>query len=179
MPCDDFADRILEYQENELAARQHGAVEAHLAACAECREFLHQLRALDAALARDLPQPSLSAHFPERLARRIQQQKPFAERVQVRRRELEAEYRNGMSRLNRPGFELGAWADRFGYALLGAILLLIALQFVPGLSQSWRALQPGGEHLGFLPLVVSELVLCFAVLLAFPRALRRLGTALV
>ena len=178
MPCDDFADRILEYQENELAARQRGAVEAHLAACAECREFLHQLRALDAALARDLTRPSLSAHFGERLAWRIKEQTPPAERVQARKRELEAEYRRGVNRLNRPRFELGGWAEQFGYALLGAILLSIALQFIPGLAQSGGALQAGGE-MGLLPLVVSGLVLCFAVLVAFPRALRRLGSALV
>ena len=49
MPCASFEDLLLEYR--ELSADERKAVDAHLAGCANCRQYLETAAELDAALA--------------------------------------------------------------------------------------------------------------------------------
>ena len=51
---DEWTDRLSEYLDGELDARERGALEAHLAGCAECRADLDALRAV-VARAQALP----------------------------------------------------------------------------------------------------------------------------
>lgn len=48
MPCASFEDLLLDYQELEPAER--GAVDAHMAGCADCREYLDTLAHLETGL---------------------------------------------------------------------------------------------------------------------------------
>jgi len=48
MTTDPFTDRLSEYADGELDARERASVEAHLAGCAECRLALDELRAVAA-----------------------------------------------------------------------------------------------------------------------------------
>jgi predicted anti-sigma-YlaC factor YlaD len=47
-PADDWADRLSEYLDDELAALERMALEAHLRGCTACRATLEQLRAVKA-----------------------------------------------------------------------------------------------------------------------------------
>src|SRR5882724_6205968 len=49
MPCDSFEDRLLDY--SELSAAEREPVDAHVAGCADCREYLDAAERLDARLA--------------------------------------------------------------------------------------------------------------------------------
>ena len=49
MPCASFEDRLLDYA--ELSAAEREPVDAHLAGCADCREYLDSTAQLDARLA--------------------------------------------------------------------------------------------------------------------------------
>jgi anti-sigma factor RsiW len=51
---DQFTDRLSDYVDDELDAGERAAVEAHLAACAECRRVVAELRGV-VATARALP----------------------------------------------------------------------------------------------------------------------------
>jgi predicted anti-sigma-YlaC factor YlaD len=48
MPCPSFEDLLLDYA--ELAPAERGAVDAHLAGCADCREYLETLAHLETGL---------------------------------------------------------------------------------------------------------------------------------
>ncbi|HEY4364796.1 MAG TPA: zf-HC2 domain-containing protein [Bryobacteraceae bacterium] len=48
MPCEKFEDLLCGY--SDLSAEQRQPVDAHMAACADCREFLGTLSALDRSL---------------------------------------------------------------------------------------------------------------------------------
>jgi anti-sigma factor RsiW len=180
MPCPEFEDEILEYQEAALHSSQRGRVEAHLLSCPDCRAFLQQQRALDGAFSRQLRRPSLSPDFGARLSQRIEREALSTERLRERKRQLQAEYETGLTRLGRQPFMLAGWLDRFGYVLLGLVLLLILLQLLPSYSHSleFRGSSRQGQA-GLLPLAVGGLALLFGILVAFPRAFRRLGSAIV
>ncbi|HEY6866167.1 MAG TPA: zf-HC2 domain-containing protein, partial [Candidatus Eisenbacteria bacterium] len=47
----EWMDRLSEYLDGELGERDRGALEAHLAGCAECTETLAALRAVAARAA--------------------------------------------------------------------------------------------------------------------------------
>jgi len=49
MPCSSFEDRLLDYA--ELSAAEREPVDAHLAGCAECRDYLDAAEQLDIRLA--------------------------------------------------------------------------------------------------------------------------------
>lgn len=50
MPCASFEDRLLDY--HELSAGERSSIDAHLAECAGCREYLDVLGGIDAQLAK-------------------------------------------------------------------------------------------------------------------------------
>jgi hypothetical protein len=54
--CEGFEERLLDY--SELASDAREAVDVHLQACTNCREFLNVLSQLDTALARAYEQVS-------------------------------------------------------------------------------------------------------------------------
>ena len=75
MACREFEDLIFDYCEGAAAPADIACLEAHAAACADCRAFLEQQRELDRRLARSIPQQALSPAFGHRLAARISQQR--------------------------------------------------------------------------------------------------------
>ena len=62
MDCQQVARRLDEYASSELAAREHADVDRHLRGCADCRDALRELRALDARI-RALPQGTAPVDF--------------------------------------------------------------------------------------------------------------------
>jgi anti-sigma factor RsiW len=58
--CRDTRGRITRYLDGELAGAQRAALEAHVAACGECRQELAAVRTLRAALA-EVPVPGSEA----------------------------------------------------------------------------------------------------------------------
>lgn len=48
MPCDGFEGRLIEYA--ELSAEERRSVDAHVASCSSCRDYLDALNLLDHAL---------------------------------------------------------------------------------------------------------------------------------
>jgi hypothetical protein len=67
-------ERLSAWLDDELSADQRAEVDAHLAACAECRERLAELGAVD-ALARELPAEAPAGYFeelPSRLRARLE-----------------------------------------------------------------------------------------------------------
>jgi anti-sigma factor RsiW len=77
MPCAEFEDRLLDYA--ALARDSRARVNAHVSACAECREFLDALRTVDAGLARQFRSSrSVSAAFASAVRRRVRQGAPVA-----------------------------------------------------------------------------------------------------
>ena len=64
MPCASFEDRLLDY--GTLTAAERTSVDAHLANCAACREYIDVLAAMDAGLTNLYGGLSLSPALPAR-----------------------------------------------------------------------------------------------------------------
>ena len=62
MDCRQVAHRLDEYASLELTARERADVDRHLRGCADCRDALRELRALDANI-RALPQETAPVDF--------------------------------------------------------------------------------------------------------------------
>jgi anti-sigma factor RsiW len=71
MACPEFEDLILDYCEGASSPADSALLEAHIAACLPCREYLSQQQELDLRLTKSLPRPSLSPAFAGNLAARI------------------------------------------------------------------------------------------------------------
>ena len=70
MPCPEFEDRLLDYA--ELASDARSRVDAHVSACADCREFLEALCTVDAGLTAQLRgSPPVSAAFVSAVRQRV------------------------------------------------------------------------------------------------------------
>lgn len=82
MRCEDARERLQEYLDGQLPPAETQTVEAHLAACAACREDLALLRQVDAALA-TLPVLEEPAAFTAQVMARVR-----ATRVKALRRSL-------------------------------------------------------------------------------------------
>jgi len=109
MSCEEFEQKILDYQEEGLSPIQRQEVETHLAECATCRSFAREWQRLDRALSVQIEAPALSADFDRRLRERIHgasQPMPEAERAE-RKRQMQAEFESGIARLRRGSFALG------------------------------------------------------------------------
>ena len=103
MSCEEFEQKILDYQEEGLSPIQRQEVETHLAECATCRSFAREWQRLDRALSVQIEAPALSADFDRRLRERIHgasQPMPEAERAE-RKRQMQAEFESGIARLRR------------------------------------------------------------------------------
>jgi anti-sigma factor RsiW len=72
MWCADYEGLILEYCGGGLPAEQRRAVEAHLARCAECREFFQAQQRLDAALGESLSGLAPSPYLEQRILERVE-----------------------------------------------------------------------------------------------------------
>jgi hypothetical protein len=70
-PCAGYEFEIVELHEGSLGPEQAGRVRAHVEGCARCRDWQAKYAALDAALARELPRPELSADFSAKLQARL------------------------------------------------------------------------------------------------------------
>ena len=180
MTCDEFENRILAGQENELPADQRAAVEKHLAGCASCQTFARQLQRLDAALTIKLKAPELSATFKQRLAKRIQAGPavlPQAQRAE-RKRQLLAEYETGLVKLGRRTLPQGMLLEGLRYAVPVALAGWLAWQLMPGLAQllAARGLSGSGQNL-LLASAAALLFLAIGLTATFPRRFRQFWPA--
>jgi anti-sigma factor RsiW len=71
MACPEFEDLILDYSDGAASAADSALLEAHIAACTDCRAYLATQQELDLRLAKSLAQPALSPNFNTQLAARI------------------------------------------------------------------------------------------------------------
>jgi predicted anti-sigma-YlaC factor YlaD len=70
-PCAGYEFEIVELHEGALGPTDAARVRSHIEGCARCRDWQSQYAALDAALARELPRPRLSADFGAMLRERL------------------------------------------------------------------------------------------------------------
>lgn len=82
---DAIADRLSEYLDGDLDAPARAGVEAHLAACAECRQLLDDLRTISAA-ARRLPDDTIGDDAWTGIAERIAAASPVVAAFEPRPR---------------------------------------------------------------------------------------------
>ena len=75
MPCAQFEDLLLDYE--QLDPQQRRSIDAHVAACADCRAFLDSLADLDAACSDRFAQFRAPAGFREVVLRRIDREVPL------------------------------------------------------------------------------------------------------
>jgi anti-sigma factor RsiW len=75
MACPEFEDLIFDYCEGAASPAEIARLEAHVAACGDCRAFLETQQELERRLSRSLPQPAVSAAFGNRLAAEIARQR--------------------------------------------------------------------------------------------------------
>src|SRR5258706_16072547 len=113
MTCETFEDRVLDYHDHQLSPAECAEVEAHLAACAECRSFARQLQQLDTALSRTLKTPSLQSAFSDRLRQRLQAETTVLSESQImeRKRQMETEFETGLLLLRRKSLRWISWSD--------------------------------------------------------------------
>jgi anti-sigma factor RsiW len=111
MPCPDFEERLLEY--DELTAGGQDAVDAHLAGCGDCRAFFSVLHDMDTALTAAFADRHVSPVFADRVSQKLRAQAP------PRRPSMIPEV-----------------LDATGWAGVVAIVLWLATFFVPGLDFS-------------------------------------------
>lgn len=76
MACREFEDLILDYCEDAASPADRALLEAHVAGCLGCREFLVEQQQLHARLSQSLRAVSLSPAFQPGLSRRIAEQRP-------------------------------------------------------------------------------------------------------
>ncbi len=180
MACEEFENRLLDYQENHLPSGEHEAVEKHLASCANCQAFVQQLQQLDAALQHTVKVPALRADFSARLQQRIRAGMVIMSKTQIaeRKHQLQAEYEAGLAQICRWPLQV---ASLMGYLRLAALIALavgLAWQFMPWLAD--RFVGPALDELGGNPLLAAATGLMFLALClvaAFPRQLRKLWPA--
>ncbi|HEU4602288.1 MAG TPA: zf-HC2 domain-containing protein [Steroidobacteraceae bacterium] len=67
----EWGQRLEEWRDGLASAAEATAIESHLAGCAECREHLDALNAIDAALSSTLSVPLLSPEFDAALWSRV------------------------------------------------------------------------------------------------------------
>jgi hypothetical protein len=115
------AERLNAYVERALDGGEHGGVEAHLAACARCREEVAELRSVFAALS-DLPRFAPSVGFGDRVMAGVRVRRPVT-------------------------VTAGEWVERLtpqstqGWAAAAAVLALPVLGAT--LLVAWVMAQPG------------------------------------
>ncbi len=117
-------EQVSQYLDNELAAAERAKFEAHLAACADCRREVEQLRALDRLVkVKDEP-PKLAADYWD------------WHRQQVWRG-IRSGRRRVMTEPYRPKF---AWFKLASLVGMAAVLLVVVIA-------GWRVLLPGATRL--------------------------------
>jgi len=179
MACHEFENYILDCQEGRLSAKDRESVDKHMAGCAACHTFARQLKQLDNALTRTVKAPVLSAAFQAKLQQRIQAT-PVMSPAEIarRKRQMQAEYEAGLSRLSPFALPSRKLLEGLGYAAALALVGFLAWRFLPQLTDALAALGlnvPGQE---FLPsLIVSALFVVMGLIAAFPKQVVRLREA--
>ena len=177
MTCDEFENRFLAGQENQLSAHERAAGEKHLADCAACQTLARQLQQLDAALTIKVKAPVMSADFNRQLAKRIQSETTVLSETQraERKDQLQAEYEAGLEQLRRTSLRLTGLPDGPRYVVLAALAGGFVWQFRPGLTNLLAAqgLSSSGQTL-LLASAAGVVFLAIGLTAAFPRPFRQL-----
>lgn len=118
MHCPDFEDRLLAY--DELTSSERSAVDAHLAGCGDCSLFFSALAEMDTALTSTFAGRHVSPVFAQKLRAHVS--------------------------LPRPSI-VPELLDATGWAAIVAIMLWLAMFFVPGLDFSIPAAMTIGTML--------------------------------
>jgi hypothetical protein len=138
MNCEQFENRILDYQDDHLSASEREAVQSHLASCPACQALAQQLQQLDATLTRTVRIPASPVNFRVRLHERIQAETvvlPEAQRAE-RRRQLQAEYEAGLAQFGR--FVLPRqFVGSLGFAVLTGLIGWRLWLLLPGLANQF------------------------------------------
>jgi len=71
-PCEEYAFDIVELVDGALPPERARAVHLHMLDCLPCRQWHHEVAAVDATLASGLPRPALSPAFTDNLYSRMQ-----------------------------------------------------------------------------------------------------------
>lgn len=173
MLCEEIENEILDCQENRLSPARREEVETHLAGCASCRTFARRLQQLDVKLSGRIKIPALSADFDRRLRERIQATSASmseAKRAE-RKRQLQAEFEAGMTRIARGSFEPGRLLEHLTRAAFAAVVGWLAWHFTAQLMAHFNAAQSVGALIpNLVPwLAASAVFLAVGLIEAFSR----------
>jgi anti-sigma factor RsiW len=144
-PCADYEHDLVDLHDGALAPERARIVRLHVEQCTRCRAWQAEFAALDARLARELPQVALSAEFDARLHERLAgltRQNGRAERRSMAEREHDS-----LVEALRRAARRNALSGAVGTATAVACALLVArdllresagmLASVPGGSEPW------------------------------------------
>jgi hypothetical protein len=122
--------RLLEYLDDHLPAWESGALEAHLASCAQCQALAEKWRLLDAQLEAHFRLPSLSPGFARRVWTAIENAGSLAGLPAYRPKPLEAEWAAAWAQHRRRFLwtQLPGALDKVGFALGASLLILVLLR---------------------------------------------------
>ncbi len=130
-PCADYEHDLVDLIEGTLGAERARALRQHVQACARCRTWEAEYRAIDARLASALPRVMLSAEFEPRLAERLAGLASPARRAD-RRLAADREHERLLGALGR-GARRHALLDAIGSAAVTACVLFASRTFLdPG-----------------------------------------------
>jgi hypothetical protein len=139
MNCDESEELILESLETGGPGSRRTELEAHVAACPDCREFQQAQVRLDAALAKSIRRPSLSSGFSDRMLRQVDEDlaRTTSGSIEARKRAAEAEYRERLAELKKgaPGSRMLGMLDLIGLGVAGLLAGLLLSAWLPGLAQ--------------------------------------------
>ncbi len=172
MNCPEFESRILDLLENQLPACEQAEVEGHLAGCPACRALAADWRQLDAALARAVRRPKLSADFDARLREQIAA--IVLPTVAERKRQAEADYAARLGELRRWSHWLPRLLDTLGWAVLAGLAGGALVRWSPALIGLLPARVLSTEASWWTALLGSVVFLLVGLAAAFPQPRRRL-----
>jgi anti-sigma factor RsiW len=153
MNCEDLDMVIFDYTDGLISATTREAVDAHILGCPGCRQAVAQARRLETTLATRSARPALSNTFARRLHERL-----------AARARLEAEFQEGLQRLRKNYFSVGALAEHAGYAVAATIAAWLL----------WRVCA-GTGNLTHSLLAFGSFSLALGAVAAFPSIRRSVG----
>ena len=172
MNCPEFESRILDLLENQLSVGEQAEVEGHLAGCPACRALAADWRQLDAALARAVRRPKLSADFDARLREQIAAVALPA--VTERKRQAETEYAARLGELRRWSHWLPQLLDTLGWAVLAGLVGGALVRWSPALIGLLPTRVMSTDSSWWAALLGSAVFLLVGLAIAFPQPRRRL-----
>ena len=171
-------DRLLEYLEGGLSARDRRSMAAHMAVCGQCKSVAAQWTELDAGLANHFQPHRLPGDFSSRVWRAVDSlSSPVPPAASAPSALDDTQWAAVWARQRRRLLwtHLPSALDQFGYAFAIVLTLCFLSRLVPRLLSSWTWLSQAAPWQGLLAygLAVSAPILLVALAFTAKRPLAR------